>query len=227
MRLSYLAASVLTGALLSISTSAGASCTSTNTCTATSHNSGHAYSSYGSGYTGSYGSSYISGTPYLSGTSYSSGYTGSYGSSYTMSDLEADTRYGSGTISAPYTDGDRTIIPFTTTTANVTNLRVPGMGSNEFLTPTSCPVNVFNPEGGKVLGCYSVSKPAPKPVVHVTPSYRIVRVVRPIIYVRYPVPTPLAVPYIVPHCNRAVTHYSRYYQNWPHNHGRRFNGCYW
>jgi len=128
----------------------------------------------------------------------------------TMSDSEADFRYGSGSISGPYTDGSNTIVPFSTTSATLTNYRVPGMGSNEFLSPTDCPVNVYNPGGGTVLGCYQVSKPAP---VRVTvPSYHTVRVVRPVIYVRYPVPTP--VPMAMPMCGSHHWH-SRYGNNWP------------
>lgn len=64
---------------------------------------------------------------------------------------------------------------------------VAGLGLNESLRPTSCPVNVYNPNGGQVLGCYNVVKPVPQ-----TTYYRIVR---PVIYVRYPVP--VAVPYQV------------------------------
>jgi len=67
------------------------------------------------------------------------------------------------------------------------NYTVPGLGASESLSPTSCPVSVYNPTGAKVLGCYSVSRP--KTVTNYT------RVVRPVIYVRYPVPTP--VPYTV------------------------------
>lgn len=132
-----------------------------------------------------------------------------------MSDSEADYKYGSGSISAPYTDGSNTIVPFSTTSASLSTVRMPGLGSNEFLSPTNCPVSVYNPGGGKVLGCYSVSKPAP---VRVTvPSYHTVRVVRPIVYVRYPVPTPVAIP--MPTCGN--NWFSRYGENWPRG------GCRW
>jgi len=63
---------------------------------------------------------------------------------------------------------------------------VPGLGLNESLRPTTCPTAVHNPEGGQVLGCYNVVKPVPQTTYY--------RVVRPIIYVRYPVPTPVVVP---------------------------------
>lgn len=61
---------------------------------------------------------------------------------------------------------------------------LPGLGYNESLRPTTCPTAVYNPNGGKVLGCYNVVKPVAQ-----TSYYRIVR---PVIYVRYPVP--VAVP---------------------------------
>ncbi|NNC36143.1 MAG: hypothetical protein EX271_02210 [Acidimicrobiales bacterium] len=127
----------------------------------------------------------------------------------TMSDAEADLRYGSGSISQTYTDGSNTIVPFTTTSASLTNYRVPGMGANEFLSPTKCPVSVYNPEGAQVLGCYQVSKPAPVRVS--VPNYHDVRVVRPIIYVRYPVPTPLPMP--MPVCGNAYGQAYGYHHN--------------
>ncbi len=117
-------------------------------------------------------------------------------SSSSMSSGEASHRYGSGSISRSYTDGANTIVPFSTATTNIASHRLSGMGSNEFLSPTTCPVSVYNPNGGKVLGCYSVSKPAPvrRHVQVYTPRVHTVRVVRPIIYVRYPVPVPVPFP---------------------------------
>ena len=131
--------------------------------------------------------------------------------SSSMSDQEADYRYGSGSISKTYTDGSNTIVPFTTTSASLSNYRVPGMGSNEFLSPTTCPVNVYNPGGAQVLGCYQVSKPAPVRVS--VPSYHTVRVVRPVIYVRYPVPTPVYAPQST--CGGNYGWASRYGEGWP------------
>ena len=67
-----------------------------------------------------------------------------------------------------------------------------GLGANESLQPTSCPVSVHNPGGAKVLGCYNVIKPKPvvrtvvRKVVHTVPT--VYQVVRPVIYVRTPVP---------------------------------------
>jgi len=100
------------------------------------------------------------------------------------------------------------------------------MGPNEFLSKTSCPTSVYNPEGGQVLGCYSVVKPVvqPRPVIRHQVHYQQIQVVRPVIYVRYPVPTPVAIaipiarPIMSP-CG-GTTRYSRYGNVWP-----RAGGC--
>lgn len=64
-----------------------------------------------------------------------------------------------------------------------------GLGANEFLHPTSCPISVHNPNGYQVTGCYKVVKRWTPPQVNRTAPHRVYyRVVRPIIYVRYPVP---------------------------------------
>lgn len=129
---------------------------------------------------------------------------GSFGvsSSVSMSSEYATKKYGTGSVSSTYTDSSPVIVPFTGKPA--------GLGINESLTPTNCPVNVHNPSGGKVLGCYSVVKPRPPVMVQ-----RAVRVVRPIIYVRYPVPV------AVPGCTRTVVNYSRYnHANYGHSYGR-------
>jgi len=127
-------------------------------------------------------SSYSSG-----GFSSATSYSGQASSAYAASN------YGSGSISSSYTSGGATIVPFT-------SHRPAGLGANESLVPTNCPVSVHNPTGARVLGCYSIVKPRP-PV----PVTNYVRVVRPVIYVRYPVP------YAVPGCTRTVvTHQSRY-----------------
>lgn len=149
-----------------------------------------------------------------------------------MSGAEATHRYGSGSVSRSYTDGNTRIVPFSTNSTNISRHRIAGMGANEVLTPTQCPVSVYNPNGGKVMGCYSVGKIAPRTTVTRTVVRRrivphTVRVVRPIIYVRYPVP--IAVPFPVyqprPHmgygyntqytggCNAGYT--TRYGQQWP------------
>ncbi len=141
-----------------------------------------------------------------------------------MSQSEASARYGTGSISASYSDANNTIVPFTATTTNISNHKIAGMGENEFLTPTTCPVNVYTPSGAKVLGCYAVAKPAPTRVrVRVTtPSVRTVRVVRPIIYVRYPVPVPVPFPVYTGYnrysgyTSSCSTQYAtRYGYNWP------------
>lgn len=56
-----------------------------------------------------------------------------------------------------------------------------GLGPDETLCPTTCPVSVDAPQGSKVLGCYGVCK-----TVRTAPQmqYRLVRVIRPIVYVR-------------------------------------------
>ncbi len=147
---------------------------------------------------------------YRASPSYSS--SSSHGSSYgsTMSSSYADATYGTGSISNAYTGGDVQMYGFSGGTTSV-----PGLGLNESLQATSCPVSVHNPGGGRVLGCYNVVKPVPQTTYY--------RVVRPIIYVRYPVP--VAVPYWSG-CT-VVTHASRYGGGWGHGggwnrgHGRR------
>ena len=237
MRHSVISAALLTAGFIAAAPIASASCMGpmcgvngygTNDSYTPSHTSSTRYSS-----TSSYSSSAPLGS-YGGHSSYSShNSVPSYsGTSYSISDHEADMRYGSGSVSNSYTLGDDTIVPFTTTTASDSGFRVPGMGSNEFLSPTECPVSVYNPQGGKVLGCYSVSKPAPvkvhvpAPVTVTVPTYRTVNVVRPIIYVRYPVPTPVAVPIYSHQYNYGYSHHrqysacgnswnSRYGENWP------------
>jgi hypothetical protein len=130
-----------------------------------------------------------------SGSSYSmSGVTDRYtpSQSYTsMSSYQADSTYGTGSISQTYSDSS-------TYGFSGSPSSVPGLGYNESLQATNCPVNVYGSGEGTVLGCYNVVKPVPQTTYY--------RVVRPVIYVRYPVP--VAVPYTSP-CN-VVTHYSRY-----------------
>ena len=128
-------------------------------------------------------------TAYSYGTSNS--YAGSVSSSY------ADATYGTGSISNAYTGSDVELYGFSGSTSSVA-----GLGAGESLQATSCPVNVYNPGGGKVLGCYNVVKPVPQTTYY--------RVVRPVIYVRYPVP--VAVPYYSG-CS-VVTHASRYGDRW-------------
>jgi len=121
----------------------------------------------------------------------------------TMSSYQADSTYGTGSISETYSDSNT--YGFSGSPASV-----PGLGYNESLQATSCPVNVHGAGEGRVIGCYNVVKPVAQ-----TSYYRIVR---PVIYVRYPVP--VAVPYTSP-CH-TVTHWSRY-GDW-HTGGYR-RGC--
>lgn len=118
----------------------------------------------------------------------------------------ADSTYGTGSISNAYTGGDVEMYGFSGSTSSVA-----GLGLNESLQATSCPVSVHNPSGAKVLGCYNVVKPVPQTTYY--------RVVRPVVYVRYPVP--VAVPYWSG-CT-VVTHTSRYGDRVGHsgNYGRR------
>jgi hypothetical protein len=64
-----------------------------------------------------------------------------------------------------------------------------GLGHNERLHPTTCPVAVHNPQRHQVTGCYKVVKQwTPPKIQRPVPQRVYYRVVRPIIYVRYPVP---------------------------------------
>ena len=226
MRTSTLTSGVIALGFMAISSAASASC-SNGYCTSSSsygsYNTGSSYS--GSTSYSSYGSSSRT-APCPAGSSRSSdglcmsNSSGSVGTSYSSSSYSsASAPLGSYTHTTGYTSTGSTyssstsnaqIVPFTTTVSNISNYRVPGMGANEYLSPTECPVSVYNPNGGKVLGCYSVVKP--KPVVRTQVRYNTVRVVRPVIYVRYPVP--VAVPVIRPTCG-VVTSYSRYGNYWP------------
>jgi len=124
-------------------------------------------------------------------------------SSRTVSDSYADAKYGSGSISESWSDSSASYVPFsspgsTFSSSSISGYSVPGLGANERLCPTACGdrVGVHGVGNGKVLGCYKVCKPA------VVQNY--VRVVRPIIYVRYPVlQRPVCPTYV-------TTHYSRY-----------------
>lgn len=130
-----------------------------------------------------------------SGTSagYGSSTTWSPSSSYstTMSSTQADATYGTGSISDTYSGP-------ATYSFSGSPQGLAGLGHNESLQPVNCPVNVHGTGEGRVLGCYNVVKPVPQ-----TNYYR---VVRPVVYVRYPVP--VAMPYTSP-CH-TIKNYSRY-----------------
>ena len=93
-------------------------------------------------------------------------------------------------------------VPFSSTASTNGNITIPGLGANERLAPTSCPVNVNGLQAGQsVLGCYQVERQQAtvSNVRYHLGAPNTVRVVNPIIYVRYPVPTPvITVPYPVP-----------------------------
>ena len=141
--------------------------------------------------------SYSSGSSYSSAPSYSSSTSFSSGSSFggVMSSGLADATYGTGSISSAFEGGNVELFGFSGSTASV-----PGLGSNESLQSTNCPVDVYNPTGARVLGCYNVVKQVPQT------NY--VRVVRPVVYVRYPVTTPVPIPYYAN--NACGVSYSRY-----------------
>ncbi len=247
MRITYLAATILSVSLLPLSAPAFASCNSTN-CAPVGNSI-----SYGSGSYGSIPSStnYSSSAYARQGisTSYGTGntracpsgafktqnrYCMSTGSSSSVGSGHANSSsFRSSSHSSPRATGQ--VVPFTTTVSKISKYRVAGMAENEFLSPTTCPTNVYNPDGHKVLGCYSVVKPvqAVRPVQVVRPvpqiRYQQVRVVRPIIYVHYPVlipmpvimPMPMQMPAPVCRtqtvcnnvCNNTV--YPRYGNAWP------------
>lgn len=119
--------------------------------------------------------------------------------SHTMSHSQASSTYGSGSISSSYTIDSASTYGFS---GSVTS--APGLGHGESLQPTSCPVSVDSPAGSRVLGCYSVVRKVAAPVARTT----YYQVVRPVIYVRYPVPVP--VPYTVYSPCAATAGYSRY-----------------
>jgi len=122
------------------------------------------------------------GTPTLAPIS---SYGSSYGSTGYMSSVPATTSTYSGYSNTSYASGSQSgSSSYSSNTQIIPFSGVPqGLGANESLVPTNCPVNVYNPNGGDVVGCYSVVKTRPPVAVQ---NY--VRVVRPVIYVRYPVP---------------------------------------
>ena len=165
--------------------------------TASSYETAPSYST--SSYTTSPSYSYSSSSSYSTDPMYNTAYSYGTSNSYagTVSPSYADATYGTGSISNAYTGSDVELFGFSGSTSSVT-----GLGAGESLQATSCPVNVYNPGGGKVLGCYNVVKPVPQTTYY--------RVVRPVVYVRYPVP--VAVPYYSG-CS-VVTHASRYGDRW-------------
>lgn len=200
MRTSLLLSGSIALGFMAISPVAVASCSSGYCNSGTSYSSSSSYSSYSN-----YGSTSLSAPCPAGSTRASDGLCMSNrSSSYSFSGTTGYTSAGTSYVSPPK------IVPFTTSVSKISNYRVPGMGANEYLSPTECPVSVYNPDGGKVLGCYSVVKP--KPIVRTHINYDTVRVVRPVVYVRYPVP--VAVPFVRPSCG-VVTHYSRYGKYWP------------
>ncbi len=114
----------------------------------------------------------------------------SQGSNYAMS---SQSSYGHSSY------GQSSYMPFTSSAPMSGPISINGLGANEFLQPTSCPVNVNGLESGQtVLGCYNVARRTQRMSYHYA-APRYVQVVHPIIYVRYAVPTPVyTVPIPVP-----------------------------
>jgi len=202
----YCTSSGHTSTLPSLSTWSGSNYSSASSYEAAPSYSASSFSSAPS-YSYSSGSSYSTDPMYNPSYSYgtSNSYTGTVSSSY------ADATYGTGSISNAYAGSDVEIFGFSGSTSGVS-----GLGAGESLQATSCPVSVYNPGGGKVLGCYNVVKPVPQ-----TSYYR---VVRPVVYVRYPVP--VAVPYysgcsVVTHTSRYGDAPSNYYGGHSYGHGCR------
>ena len=209
-----------------MSSAAFAGCNSGTYCTSSSQSSLPALSSWSgsnystssyeaapsystSSYTTSPSYSYSSSSSYSTDPMYNTAYSYGTSNSYagTVSSSYADATYGTGSISNAYTGSGVELFGFSGSTSSVA-----GLGAGESLQATSCPVSVHNPGGGKVLGCYNVVKPVPQTTYY--------RVVRPVVYVRYPVP--VAVPYYSG-CS-VVTHASRYGDRWGSGHrgyGRR------
>jgi len=123
------------------------------------------------------------------GHSSATSYAPSSNFSTTMSSYQADATYGTGSISETYSGGNTVRFSGAPTSA-------PGLAANESLQATSCPVNVHGVNEGSVVGCYNVVRPVPQTTYY--------RVVRPVVYVRYPVP--VAVPFTSP-CH-TVKHFS-------------------
>jgi len=118
--------------------------------------------------------------------------------STTMSPIQADATYGTGSISQTYSGG-----------FSDSSVSLAGLGHNEGLRARNCATTVHGGGEGQVIGCYDVVQQVPQ-----TSYYR---VVRPVINVRYPVPVP--VPVTSP-CG-VVKHHSRY-GDW---HGFPLQGC--
>lgn len=131
-----------------------------------------------------------------SGSHYSSSHAG------VLSASEANAKYGSGSIGETYESFE---------TRYFSGSSGPDLGYGESLQPTNCPVNVHGvSEGSEVVGCYNVVRQVPQTTYY--------RVVRPIIYVRYPVHYP--VPVYTPTCGPIIQGpASRYGGFWNSGHG--------
>ena len=125
----------------------------------------------------------LAGTATAGGNHYSTlpslgSWTSHSGSNFTsshagvLSASEATSKYGSGSISETFESHD---------TRFYAGSSGPELAHGESLQATNCPVNVHGVSGdAEVVGCYNVVRAVPQTTYY--------RVVRPIVYVRYPVP---------------------------------------
>jgi len=129
-----------------MSSAAFAGCNNGTYCNSNAHSSVSMYETSPSYSTSGYTTSSNHSTSPMYNTAYSYGVNNSYGG--VMSSSAADATYGTGSISNAYTGGDVELYNFSGSTGSVA-----GLGMNESLQPTTCPVSVHNPSGARVLGC--------------------------------------------------------------------------
>lgn len=106
------------------------------------------------------------------------------------------TSYASGISSRSYNTGGLTFTPFTSSQTSGSGYTLPSLKPGESLQPTACPVNVYNPDGGKVMGCYNIVKSTPKP--RARHMHYVRPVMRPVVYVRYRVVPVIPVQFYAP-----------------------------
>lgn len=192
---SYALATAFASSSASASATASANASATANGYATAHANASTYA-YGSGSASAnasayaYGSGAASANASASASTQTTSYAAPVTTAYSQSQASASAQAG---VTSNYQQNQYGIERFSGTYG--------GLGSNESLRPTTCPVAVHNPGGNAVLGCYNVVKQWTPPTVHYQhhqgyqyqyhrPAPRPIayRVVRPIIYVRYPVP---------------------------------------
>jgi len=91
-----------------------------------------------------------------------------------------------------FNSGSSSFVGFSSSESTTGPISMSGLGTNEFLSPTSCPVDVNGLQPGQtVLGCYQVNNQQQSTERYHYGAPHTVRAVRPIVYVRYPVPVPV------------------------------------